>query len=169
MDEFAGSGGFGAVEEAVIAASAGFSAGLVLGIRQWAMLQRRIPRAGWWVLASAIGAAVGLVVVDATDLGTSPITFDGSRFGLQVGAVTGVMVGASIGVAQWLVLRRWLSRAGWWILTSVAGWTTGWAVGWAVGGVGHFVVPGVLGGTFTGAALVWLLQRQQRDAGSEEM
>lgn len=36
-----------------------------------------------------------------------------------------VMTGLVIGVAQWLVLRRYLPGAGWWILASAFGWFLG--------------------------------------------
>jgi hypothetical protein len=34
----------------------------------------------------------------------------------------------SIGTAQWLVLRRHVRRAGWWIAATAAAWTAGLAV-----------------------------------------
>lgn len=36
-----------------------------------------------------------------------------------------VMTGLVVGVAQWLVLRRYLPGAGWWILASALGWFLG--------------------------------------------
>jgi len=37
--------------------------------------------------------------------------------------------GAAVGVAQWLVLRRQVRRAGWWVLASAVGWAVGWFFG----------------------------------------
>lgn len=34
-------------------------AGLLIGLAQWPVLRRRVPRAGWWVAASAVGYVVG--------------------------------------------------------------------------------------------------------------
>ena len=61
-----------------------------------------------WVLASAAAGAY----FGAT-------TEDTALFGHLV------MPGLIVGVAQWLVLRRYLPYAGWWILASALGWILG--------------------------------------------
>jgi hypothetical protein len=38
--------------------------GTVVGLLQWAVLRRHVPRAGWWVLASTVGWAVGMPLGD---------------------------------------------------------------------------------------------------------
>lgn len=35
------------------------TAGLLIGIAQWLALRRRVPRAGWWIAASALGYVAG--------------------------------------------------------------------------------------------------------------
>jgi hypothetical protein len=126
---------------------------------------RRKP--GWgfwllWVLASSVGLAVGLAVVGAVS-----------------GAVPLDVVGAVAGVAQWLLLRRQVRRAGWWILASTVGWAVGlavvnavvdavvdavgWAVGWAVGLAVGWAVVGAVSGSITGTVLVWLLRQPRRE------
>ena len=57
-----------------------------------------------WVLATTVGWILGLVL--------------GGELG----------IGAFIGIAQWLVLRRYFSGAGWWVLASGAGWMAGWVL-----------------------------------------
>ena len=43
------------------------------------------------------------------------------------------VAGAILGLAQWLILRHAMRRAGWWILASTVGWTFGNAITrWAV-------------------------------------
>ncbi len=97
----------------------------------------------WWVLASTLGWSVGGVVLRPVFGAIGPV------FGLLVGGLlVGAIGGAALGVSQWLVLRRQLARAGWWIVAS----TLGWAVG--------VVVFGLLGGTVAGV-LQWLVLRQQ--------
>jgi len=66
------------------------------------------PQAGWgfgvwWVLATIVGFAVGV----------------GPTFGVGVFGV--VAFGATVGIAQWLVLRRHVSRSGWWVLATTVG------------------------------------------------
>jgi hypothetical protein len=100
---------------------------------------------GEWVAASTIGMTVGGVLLEVMgiDLGEN-----------MVGLVIGAVLGASIGIAQWVVLQRHVSRAGWWILAS----TLSLAVGMAVGGIG----AGALYGPITGGVMVWLLRQPAR-------
>ena len=140
------------------------------GVAQWLLLRRQVHRAGWWILASTAGWAVGLAVGGA--VGSAVVGAVGSavRFAvlLAVGdAVAGAVIGAVTGVAQWLLLRRQVHRAGWWILASTAGWAVGLsvgdAVGWAVGDAMGWAVIGAVSGIITGAALVWLLHQPRRE------
>jgi hypothetical protein len=66
---------------------------------------------GWdfwllWVIASAVGWALSIGIADAL---------------ADFGGVELVVIGAIVGTAQWLVLRRQLHSAGWWILASAMG------------------------------------------------
>jgi hypothetical protein len=72
-----------------------------------------------WVLATTVGWILGIVLGDETG------------------------VGFFVGLAQWVVLRRFFAQAWWWILASTAGWMAGWAIITS----GLFVSPG--GGLFT--------------------
>ena len=137
-------------------AALGAVVGASTGTAQWLVLQRKVPQSGWWVLASTVGLAVGIAVV--------PVVLDAVKDGLVYGMV---VAGASIGLAQWLVLRWKVSRAGWWVLASLMGFAvTFYAVG--VGGDvgqpgGEAAVLAALGfvsyGAITGGALVWLLRQ----------
>ena len=63
----------------------------------------------WWTLANALGGAL----VGALEEG-----------GFQFFA-TLVLTGPVIGVAQWLVLRRYIRATGWWVVVSSVGWWSG--------------------------------------------
>jgi hypothetical protein len=68
---------------------------------------------GWgfwlgWILATAVGFGVGLIV------------------GEKVGSILeAAAVGASVGTAQWFLLRRHFPGAGWWVLATTVGWVVG--------------------------------------------
>jgi hypothetical protein len=72
----------------------------------------------WWVLASAIGLVVGACA--SRNLASSYLARHWNRGVLL--ASHGFALGASVGMLQWLVLRRRVARAGWWIPASAAGW-----------------------------------------------
>jgi hypothetical protein len=140
-----------AVIEAVI--------GGIQGTLQWLVLRQRVSQAGWWVLAGAVGYATGWVLSPSKVLLRDPIW----AMWLMDAAVTG----AAIGAAQWLVLRRQVPRAGWWIPVNAAGWIVGVIVSALVLLSGSqslsmsilaFAVGGALVGGITGIALAWLLR-----------
>ena len=74
----------------------------------------------WWVLANAVGfGMVGAGFHFPGDFRTDLAAFEWgpALFGLAIGAVTGVLVG----LLHWIVFRRHLARAGWWVLTTALG------------------------------------------------
>ena len=132
--------------------------GTCIGIAQWLVLRRLIPRAGWWLLASIIGFAVGKGVSDVVAHETGFVGFGGAA------------IGAVLGIAQWIVLRRHVAQAGWWVLASALAWAVGWGIISVVdeaasGPTGTTYVVGASGaavaGVITAVALVRLL-RQRR-------
>ncbi|MBR8834813.1 MAG: serine/threonine protein kinase [Stigonema ocellatum SAG 48.90 = DSM 106950] len=96
--------------------------GLMVGLLQWGSLRQRVPLSGQrWVLA--------------TTLGFSIIPFVSGRNTFSV-----LLIGPTVGILQWLILRQLVYRAGWWVLVN------------ALGGC-------VDGGIISGAVLVWLLRK----------
>ena len=99
--------------------------GLILGTAQWLVLWNRFPRSGWWILATAFG--LGLAWSPAWTLAISVLSSGGAlwRFSLEWPIVLGVS-GVVVGLFQWLLLRTWVFKAGWWILaSSIAGFAGG--------------------------------------------
>ncbi len=164
-----------AVGDAVFVPLHGPVIGAAVGTGQWLVLRRQIQKAGRWVLNSALGGAAGLAVVF---MAAEVVERAGIKvvWSHMVVAMVGVVAGAAVGTGQWLVLRRQVQKAGWWVLSSALGgaaglavvfmaaeslasalsvlwtsalWTTLlWAVGWAV--------IGGMYGAFTGAVLILL-------------
>lgn len=170
------SAGVGQSASMVLLVLAGVGEGTVLGWAQSRMLRRELPelRTGDWVRATAAGAAA------AWTIGMLPSTF--SRQVLELwppllvafGVLAGVVLLASIGFAQWLVLRRHVDdRAGSWVVANALAWIAGLAVVFAAIGVAPADSPvliaafGVVGGLgmgltvalVTGLFLVRLLDR----------
>ncbi len=98
------------------------TAGILMGIAQFVLLRRYLPRMGWWVLATAGGWSLGLVLIllgifnVLTHFWGAETIYRSWAFVLAFS-----LLGLSIGCGQWLVLRRRLPRAGWWIGANVLG------------------------------------------------
>ncbi len=150
---------------------AGILAGVVLGAMQWLVLRREIGRLRWWFLASVVGFAVGFPVV--WSMGGSG---GGSEYAHHAlphvldpsGTLGAAIIGFLVGLAQWLVLRRELSGAVWWVPASVVGFVLGWLAAVAVpvdGPMAHFAGGAAFGagfGLITGTVLIWLLRLHRR-------
>jgi len=113
--------------------------GLVIGVLQWVVLRQRLPGAGWWIVASTAGWAGGWAIV---------ITQVPPEFGFLTGAV----LGAAMGITQWLFLRLHFHQAGWWIAVSTLGWTAGLTL------LTGPLLVGAIAGAVTGIALELLFR-----------
>ena len=90
-------------------------ASLLTGVLQYGLLRRYLPQMGWWVAATIGGWLLGVFLT----LIPGWLSRTNSLFNLDLAFI---VMGLSIGAGQWLLLRRRLSRAGWWIGANVAGW-----------------------------------------------
>ena len=99
------------------------SQGVMTGLAQWLVVIRwHIGQAGWWILATAIGWPLGLFA------GTAVV----SRVNVvneQAAIVVWAVLGASLGLTQWLVLRNKVEHAEWWIFASTALWAISGFIG----------------------------------------
>jgi uncharacterized integral membrane protein len=123
---------------------------LILGTLQWLVLKRWIPRYRHWLIPTTAGVFVYSLV--------EYLTWNAAWSSLPAlwpGIITGALLGGSLGIAQWLTLRRRFSRAGWWIVATTAGW--------ALAGLGDYasdcltILTASAPAALTGIALVWLV------------
>lgn len=135
------------------AALGGAATGAVIGAAQWLVLRRRLPLTPWWIGATAAGMSGGL----ALGIGLLGVDTTGAALPLR-----GLVTGAGIGLAQYLVLRGLTPRAPAWALTVAGGWAVGWLVTRAAGVdlAPNFTVFGATGAwafqLLTGLALAWV-------------
>ena len=127
------------------------------GVLQWLVLRQRIARAGWWVPATVLSSAVvgGVIVAVGSSGGRDwNVTWSADPGRVVVGLAGMSLFGTVLGALQWLVLRRRVARAGWWVLAGGVSWITGAPLGAVLGGG----LSGILGWAGSGAsdwALTW--------------
>jgi len=109
-----------------LSATAGLIEGACLGLAQWLVLRRvftRLPLRHW-VVATAMGAALawvlGMGAASHAPLRPPPLPLL-----VMVTLAGGLVLGALLGAAQALALRRFVPGAGAWVLASALGWMVG--------------------------------------------
>ena len=129
--------------------------GLLTGVLQYGLLRHCLPRMGWWVLATTGGWLLGVLLI------LIPSWLNWTNAFSNIDLVF-VVMGLSIGVGQWLLLRRRLPRASWWIGANIVGWgLLGLiTVGNSIGQFGLFAL-GLLPACVTAIVLALLLNQVQ--------
>jgi hypothetical protein len=162
----------------------GILEGASLGFTQWLVLRRYIKHSGWWVLATTVGALIAwlvglfvslILLVEFAD-GAANVVARNTAL-LNGVALLGAVVGAVLGVSQWLVLAAHIRKAIWWILANALAWSIGLIVAFvgagmvepdgfsakaALIGATTGITVGAVIGAITGVVLVWLLKRRLR-------
>jgi hypothetical protein len=148
--------------------------GAMIGTSQWLYLRWRIREARWWIPATALGWGVGLPLALSLNMLAG--------FGLSA-LLYGVVIGAAVGLIQWLLLKRCASSAARWIPISVVALPVGIALAgmvdqqlavgssaaWEQMRWGTALSGGVAGlfvGLLTGITLLVLLSRR-RESGQK--
>lgn len=125
--------------------------GAIIGVAQWLVLPDPMRQNAGWIVATAAGWLVVTALGMAVSVMHSPMLL-WVRIGLS---------GAAGGIPQWWFLRRYVHRAGWWIV--VGGVTTAVTIVLQASLWGTFqdvrIIGSAIDGAVSGAALVWLLRR----------
>lgn len=150
----------------------------MIGAAQWLVLRQYIPKAFWWIVVSALGWTLGLLLV-SPNATLDPLIQFLNTFGLWyvfwMNLVKQSIVLAILGAAQFPTLRRFVHKAEWWILVSALGGALQGASGSTVS---YILQPGLLPAPFstalsygagwlsygivTGICLQWLLHHHPR-------
>jgi len=112
--------------------------GVIIAALQWAVLYKRIQKAWRWVVLSSLGWIVGFILFVV--------------FIPDINFLIGPVLGGAVGVLQWLLLRKEVDWAGWWIIISILAWTTGLTF------IPGALTSGSLPGALTGLTLVILFR-----------
>ena len=134
--------------------------GVLTGVLQYALLRRYLSHMGWWVAATIGGWLLGAFLI----LVPGWLSPKNAVLSLDLAFL---IMGLSIGVGQWLLLRHRLPRAGWWIGANVMGWgiLALITIGNSIGQFGLFAL-GFLPACAT-ALILALLMKQVQATGSQ--
>jgi hypothetical protein len=129
-------------------------AGVVIGALQWMVLRRRLPVGGNWVVVSAaamsvpaLGVVMPVVMMYAVQLWFVTLSAPGGF----------AVIGAWMGAAQWLILRRHVAYAIVWVPACALAWSA-----WPLYGYGvSSTTIGMLAGVVTGIVMAVLLQHRK--------
>jgi hypothetical protein len=129
--------------------------GSSFGIAQWWVLRRRLRPAAAWIGATGVGFVIGGAIIFGLMNGSEPDTTLLTKLG------HGFVLGASLGIAQWSVVRTKLDGARLWMAISVVSWVVAELVGVALTALtgppfnllGLFLV----GAALPGVGMAWLL------------
>ena len=136
-----------------------------VGSMQWLVLRRPMRRAGWWVLASIAGWTAG----DALAWRMYWLIRDTLRMAANyefLAFIQMLSVGTSLGVLQWLVLRRQFSQSGWWVMANIVGLSVA-SLPLGKGlptGLADAISISVVTPALSGLVLVWLLRHSPPNA-----
>jgi hypothetical protein len=147
--------------------------GTAFGTAQWLVLRQVLPALSWhaWIAGTVAGgaAAWGIGMLAGTSIDPSGLT---PALLIPTGIMFVLGLGALLGVGQWLVLRRHVPHAGWWIAANSAAWFGGLLVSFGsmalisdstpiglvlVIGAVTGLLMGAVTSALTGVILVWLL------------
>jgi hypothetical protein len=133
----------------------------ILGVFQWLILRKWIPRSGWWILATIIGLVGGITLVGGADQALSHITGQAWIGDLRPGLLTEyLLIGLLLALAQLPILWRHFRGTIIWLLSSMIGWLVlGLIVGESIDRTSDIFAVGVIPALFTGFALIWLIRK----------
>jgi hypothetical protein len=155
-----GSDLFGLNEDRALIFAVLVALGLACGDAQSVVLRRHLPGAWRWIPVTLAGYLL-VVGIAAAAVGARLVS------SLTTNVVLLALVGAAVGVPQWLLLRRHFRGAGWWAPASALGFLSfTWLVLHPAGSMTGFIATGTILGALsavpTGIVLVWSVSRERR-------
>jgi hypothetical protein len=92
--------------------------GLFTGILQYALLRRYLPHMAWWIAATLLGWLLPFIVSFLFNA-IIPRGLDPATAWEVLGFA---LIGITIALPQWWMLRKRVHHAAWWILANGIGW-----------------------------------------------
>jgi len=93
--------------------------GLITGLSQYLLLRRYLAKMGWWVAATFLGWILPFIILQ---LVFTVFQIGQTNFAIILRTSIFFLMGGLLGLIQWIVLRKKIQFAGWWILANSLGW-----------------------------------------------
>ncbi len=135
-------------------------AATMLGVFQWFVLRKRIPKFGWWILATAVGLGGGIALAVVTVQAFSHITGQEEYWNYRPGLLmVFLLIGFFLALAQLPILWHHFRGSLLWLLASMIGWLVlGLIMGGTVDRNSDVLAFGAIPAIFTGLGLIWLMR-----------
>lgn len=134
----------------------GLCLGAAVGLAQKIAVRRSIELTWGWVWAAMIGMGLPFIVAEIIDVvWPGKYEYTGDRlFAWMLIIGTGGLI---TGLLQMRILRRFTTKASWWLPASIVSWGLAWLSMNLVGMTGYLVGGPVLGAV-SGGLLLWILK-----------
>ena len=90
--------------------------GLLTGILQYILLRRFLPHMTWWIAATFLGWLMPFITGSFI---LTVLAYKNDTFSIMLGML---LIGATVAVPQWWLLRQRVRHASWWLLAYGLGW-----------------------------------------------
>ncbi len=135
---------------------------LTLATTQWLLLRNYLPNARGWFLATGTGLLIGGILIGAGTFVLSGVKVEQS-WGT---AIALLLVGCTLGVAQWLILRRVLPNAFWIVIIDIAAACSLLLAGRSITNILELLIILILPGGITGMGVWFLIRKSQTKEGA---
>jgi hypothetical protein len=134
--------------------------GTVIGIAQWSILRRYVQQSAVWVGVTLLGFLISSPVLLSISGGFGPYITSLASIRMTV------VLGCALGVAQWFVLRKKVSRSALWIGISLISWIFAGLIGialktlsWQMGPILYWLGLFFAGTVLSVVGMMWLLKQ----------
>jgi hypothetical protein len=132
----------------------------MFGVLQWLVLRKRIPKSGWWILATVIGLGGGIALAVVAAQAFSHFTGQEEYWNYRPGLLTlFLLIGFFLALAQLPILWHHFRGSLLWLLASMMGWLfLGLIMGGTIDRISDVFAIGAIPAMFTGFCLIWLMR-----------
>jgi hypothetical protein len=132
----------------------------MLGVLQWFVLRKRIPKSGWWILATIVGLGGGISLAIVAVQAFSRLTGQEEYWNYQPGLLMlFLLIGFFLALPQLPILWSHFRGSLLWLLASMIGWLVlGLIMGGTIDIPSDVLAVGAIPAMFTGLCLIWLMR-----------